>query len=178
VAQPLVFSLVFSLIFTSEVPIWLRRSIIFRPPVPIPPPPDALRWYRATPDSLTFNSVTLNTVYCREQITAVECRSRGSPGLPTYACASAPALLQFQSDVCWPWRRAAENENSNGRIAMSDIARTGSTRRALLKASAAIALPFAGKAFAQGARAPTKVLDFNTYAHPPNPDHQRQPAFY
>src|SRR5262249_13013836 len=75
-------------------------------------------------------------------------------------------------------RRAAENENQNGRIAMSEIAKTGSTRRALLKASAALALPFAGKALAQGARAPTKVLDFNTYADVAKAEQEGQLVFY
>ena len=47
---------------------------------------------------------------------------------------------------------------------MSDVSKAP-TRRAVLGAGAALAaVPFAGPAFAQGARAPTKVLDFHTHA--------------
>jgi len=55
----------------------------------------------------------------------------------------------------------------------------GSTRRAVLKAGAVLAaLPLAGKAFAQPARAPTKVLDFHTYADVAKAEAEGQLVFY
>ena len=61
---------------------------------------------------------------------------------------------------------------------MSNIGRTRPTRRAVLKAGAALALPFIGKAFAQGGRTPTKVLDFQTHADVAKAEQEGQLVFY
>src|SRR5262245_41586811 len=61
---------------------------------------------------------------------------------------------------------------------MADVRKTP-TRRAVLKASAAIAAtPFVGTALAQGGRTPTKVLDFNTYADVAKAEEEGQLVFY
>ena len=61
---------------------------------------------------------------------------------------------------------------------MADVSKTP-TRRAVLKASAAIAAtPFVGAAFAQGGRAPTRVLDFHTYADVAKAEQEGQLVFY
>src|SRR3984893_2966757 len=62
---------------------------------------------------------------------------------------------------------------------MSDITKAGSSRRTVLKAGAALAaLPLGGKAFAQPARAPSKVLDFHTYADVGKAEQEGQLVFY
>src|ERR1043166_5957012 len=61
---------------------------------------------------------------------------------------------------------------------MSDISQNP-TRRAVLGGGAALAaLPFAGRALAQGARAPAKVLDFYTYADVAKAEQEGQLVFY
>jgi iron(III) transport system substrate-binding protein len=62
---------------------------------------------------------------------------------------------------------------------MSGIRKTGSSRRTVLKAGAALAaMPLAGRVFAQPARAPTKVLDFHTYADVGKAEQEGQLVFY
>jgi iron(III) transport system substrate-binding protein len=62
---------------------------------------------------------------------------------------------------------------------MSDVSKTGPTRRAALGAGAALAaLPFAGRSLAQGARTPTKVLDFHTFADVAKAEQEGQLVFY
>ena len=62
---------------------------------------------------------------------------------------------------------------------MPDISNRGPSRRAVIGAGAALAAaPFAGKAFAQGGRAPTKVLDFHTYADVAKAEQEGQFVFY
>jgi iron(III) transport system substrate-binding protein len=75
-------------------------------------------------------------------------------------------------------RGAAARKTTPGGFAMSDVSKTP-TRRAVLGAGAALAaVPFAGPAFAQGARAPTKVLDFHTHADVAKAEQEGQLVFY
>jgi len=62
---------------------------------------------------------------------------------------------------------------------MTHIGKRGPSRRTVLKASAALAAtPLTRHAFAQGARAPTKVLDFLTYADVAKAEQEGQLVFY
>jgi iron(III) transport system substrate-binding protein len=63
---------------------------------------------------------------------------------------------------------------------MPDISKRGPSRRAVLGAGAALAAaPFAGSAsFAQGGRAPSKVLDFHTFADVAKAEQEGQLVFY
>src|SRR6202048_3317778 len=74
--------------------------------------------------------------------------------------------------------RGAARKTTAGGFTMSDVSKTP-TRRAVLGAGAALAaVPFGGKVFAQGARAPTKVLDFHTHADVAKAEQEGQLVFY
>src|SRR5207253_3104247 len=74
--------------------------------------------------------------------------------------------------------RGAARKTTAGGFTMSDVSKAP-TRRAVLGAGAALAaVPFAGPAFAQGARAPTKVLDFHTHADVAKAEQEGELVFY
>src|SRR5262249_54931609 len=94
------------------------------------------------------------------------------------SCSRSPALAESKAMYAG---LGAEQQKTKpkGRSAMSDTAKTKPPRRALLKASAALAaMPLAGRAFAQAGRTPTKVLDFHTHADVAKAEQEGQLVFY
>src|ERR1043166_7040841 len=162
---------------------WHPFLILAIQPLLFLPNPNHMRAYSPRLSASTASRIYMHNRNCREEfvrrgqnVAGANSRRRTRDAA---AGSATPPLAEFQTDVCSLRARAAARKATGGGIHMSDVSKTGLTRRAVLGAGAALAaLPFAGSAFAQGTRAPSKVLDFHTYADVTKAEQEGQLVFY